>query len=385
MAHQRLLAGLTAFQSREAVFACATIVRVAGSSYRRPGARLLIGADGSSAGELSAGCLERELVRTAEFRLQGRSAALVSFDSTADEGDPAWGAGFGCNGVVDVLLEQSTSEGARAALGLLRDCVERQRRAGLITVFASNTAELPAGSRLIVREGGALELAGAGGFGGFEPVLAELAKRQLVLRKNDVVVLEHEGRRLDLLSEWLEPPPRLFIGGTAPDAVPLATFAKALGWSVVVWSFQARPEIRERFFGVAELLVGSADELRLALDQSARPLAVVMSHDFPADTQLLQAFLCSKAEYIGVLGPRRRTEQLVLSARTSLGELAVRRRLHAPIGLDLGAETSEEVALAAVAEMQAVLTRSTAARLSERAGAIHEPHDFDDSVAASAE
>jgi xanthine/CO dehydrogenase XdhC/CoxF family maturation factor len=351
----------------------ATVVEVTGSSYRRPGARMIIGEDGSIAGGISAGCLESALVRTAWWRTRSEGAILASYDSTSDDDELGWGSGFGCNGVVEVLLERA-HPARDAALDFLLTTVEGERRGALSTVFRSSIAAVPVGSRACSTADGATAFLDSAGLG---PLWAEeeqfVALNVLHEGQSQTLVLTSEDGCLSVLVEPVVPPPRLFICGEGPDAVPLARFARDLGWNVVIWASEPRWLSRERFHGLGELSTGTARELRAAVDASARPAVVVLSHRFERDRDLLEGLLGSKASYVGVLGPRARTARLLAEIGGEAALLDALGCVRAPIGLDIGAETPSEIALSVLAEIQAALSGASAEPLSRRRGRIHAP------------
>jgi xanthine/CO dehydrogenase XdhC/CoxF family maturation factor len=171
----------------------------------------------------------------------------------------------------------------------------------------------------------------------------------------------------DVLFEVILPPPHLFVIGTGHDAVPVVRLAKSLGWNVTVCARQIRVSIRERFAG-CEVLFGSPKDLAARIDTHERAFAVVMGHDFDADREHVAMLLASRTRYIGILGPRARTARMLADLGVDAGD----PRVHAPVGLELGAETPEEIALAIVAEIQSVLGKATATHLRDRRGSIHE-------------
>jgi xanthine dehydrogenase accessory factor len=162
---------------------------------------------------------------------------------------------------------------------------------------------------------------------------------------------------IEVLVEAVLPPPRLFVLGTGHDAVPVATLAKNLGWDVVVCARQAKFSLRDRFATADEVLVGTDAEIAQRIDESDRALAIVMSHDYERDRDVLGTLLDSRVRYIGMLGPSARTNRML----DELGR-APDARVHAPVGLELGAETPQEIALAIVAEAQAEIAHASAVR-----------------------
>jgi xanthine dehydrogenase accessory factor len=198
------------------------------------------------------------------------------------------------------------------------------------------------------------------------------------------------GEGFDALVEAIVPPPHLFVFGTGHDAVPLVDSVLRLGWSVTVWEPSARMESRARFHAVGSALSGSAGEactggarseigsrdtalvagdlepVRRSIESCDRALAIVMGHNVDQDRRALAMLLGSHVEYIGVLGPRHRTATLA-----SVGELRD-PRVHAPVGLDLGAETPEEIALSMTAEMLAHVRRRDGGSLRMRETIHHD-------------
>jgi xanthine dehydrogenase accessory factor len=336
----------------------ATVVSVNGASYRRPGARMIIGEDGTVAGGISPGCLEAALLRTAWWRTRANDAVLVKYDSTSDDDEMGWGSGFGCNGVVEVLLERE-HPASDAALDFIAGTVARQKRGCLLTVFRSSVTDVPVGSRATVTEDGAITFFGRLGWGGLVGT-EELAAARRVIESGNARTLVLSGAEggIEVLAEPVIPPPRLFVCGEGPDAVPLARYACDLGWSVVIWASQQRWLSRERFHGLGDLATGTMKDLRAAVDASARPASIILSHHYERDRELLDALLGSKTSYIGILGPRARALRLLMEAGAERAD--VRGRVHAPVGLDVGAETPQEVALAVMAEIQAVISGSMA-------------------------
>jgi xanthine dehydrogenase accessory factor len=350
-------------------FLVATLVSVRGSSYRRPGARLLIAEDRWVAGSISGGCLERDLVRRAWWCLGDGQAALVSYDSTSDDDDLGWGIGLGCNGVVELLLERTGASRPVDALAFLRGCVREEKVGALVTIFRAANGEHLGACLAISAEG-------------------TTVARSNTIDAQELVSLENQARRalrtggpaatvtlssgIEALIEVIEPPPHLFVMGAGPDAVPLVRAARAVGWTITVWAPQSRRDAERQLAEADHVHSGAATALAPAVAAARRPIAVVMTHNAERDCEALAMLLPSTCRYVGVLGPRRRTEKLLANldaAGRSRSEHAT--KLHSPVGLAIGAETPDEVALSIVAEIQAVLAGDTAKQLRDRPGRIH--------------
>jgi xanthine/CO dehydrogenase XdhC/CoxF family maturation factor len=172
---------------------------------------------------------------------------------------------------------------------------------------------------------------------------------------------------VDVLVESVQPPLRLYVFGTGHDAVPVVGFGRALGWDVFVVDPRSRDATRERFAAADDVLAASPADAARHVEGAGRAACVVMNHDYDHDRACVGALLSTRAEYVGVLGPRRRTERML----TELGAASAAARLHAPVGLELGAESPHEIALAIVAEVKAATSGKTGMSLRLRPGPIH--------------
>jgi xanthine dehydrogenase accessory factor len=297
--------------------ALATVVSVEGSSYRRPGARMLIretetGMTGT--GTISAGCLESDVVEHAKRVLQTGAAKLVEYNTATTSDEEAWGLGLGCNGIVRVLVEPLAS-GSPCIEALRRSCEARP--------------DAP-------------------------PVSV-------------ATVYDVDGAAAKVFIETLLPPVPLVIFGAGHDALPVVELARELGWRTEVVDPQARPASRSRFAVADRVTLARPEDVGTHVSITPRTMTLLMSHNYSHDLALLRFLLASPARYIGVMGPRKRTERM-------LRELAAAEemvRLHSPAGLDIGANGPAEIALSIVAEMRAVLNGRRGEMLRERRGSIH--------------
>jgi xanthine/CO dehydrogenase XdhC/CoxF family maturation factor len=324
-----IVAALVAADAETAVLA--TLVSVQGSSYRRPGARLLVSAKGQRIGSISGGCLEEDVIaRATAVHATGRPDAVV-YDTTS-ENDLVWGVGLGCHGVVRVLLEKVPRQPAWA-----RALAEnfKQRRATALAITHGCDDPSLWGTRLAA------------------PGDCPDAER--------------------LFLDLVPPPTALVIFGAGDDAQPLVRLAKELGWHVTVADPRPAFATPARFPTADNLVVAPADRLVDAVKMDRDSLAVVMTHHYVHDVPLLRALLPRSLAYLGLLGPKKRAEKIIsdLGAQGVVVTPEQRARLHAPVGLDLGADAPEQVALSIMAEMLAVQTRRDARPLRERALPIH--------------
>jgi xanthine/CO dehydrogenase XdhC/CoxF family maturation factor len=351
--HTRMMA---AWKGTGGVCVLATVVGTRGSSYRSPGARMLILPDGARIGAVSGGCLEGELCRRAHWWTSESPAVLKTFDtSTQDDNE---GFGLGCGGGIDLLLERMPSEATAAHPLLAQQRVTESREAAALAVVLEATAS----SGLRVGERFAREDVQR------YPEIGALLERVVEIGYSFTAELgEGALAGCRVFFESLTPPEQMLVCGAGMDAQPVVAQAAALGWSVVVLDQRADFARATRFPEAARVIAAKDAAALSGLRLDARTAAIVMSHSFAQDTFFLESLLAQPLGYLGVLGSRRRT--LDLLAR--LGRDAMPAELHAPAGLDIGAETPEQIALSILSEVQATFAGRPGGALRERDGSIH--------------
>ena len=367
---QRLLLAYDRHRAEARPCALATVVEVLGSAYRRPGARMLVTEDGELTGAISGGCLEgdaRQRARQAIFRGQ---PALVTYD-TRDEDDPRHGLGPGCQGVIRILLEPLDFTALHNPMELLRGFAQHPEPAVLATVFETDSSGLKAavGQRVLLSATGALRgaplLAGP---------LAEAARTTLAQGLSQVLDIETDAGPVRALLEVLVPPLRLVVYGAGNDAQPLVHLAASLGWHITVMDGRSNLATAARFPEASRVRIVPVRELETQIPD-AGAYHVLLSHNYAYDLAALQTLLPTAAPYIGLLGPRAKASRLLEEEELNLSESArastLHTRLHSPIGLSLGGETPEEIALAIVAEIQAVKNGRQPQHLRATTAAIH--------------
>lgn len=368
----------------------ATVVQTRGSTYRKAGARMLMTESEWIAGAISGGCLEGDLLRKAWWRTAAERAVLVTYDGAlANEGEDdagdepglrpvRWGFGLGCDGSIDVLIERLRPGAAVAPLALLSQALRMKRRAvfsTVIRVLGAVSDDVQVGQRMVTIEGDAQ-------VSDLPLPLAEKAAAQAeaLLRERDVaddvraVIVRYPvgDGAAEVVHEVVPPPRPLVIFGGNYDALPVARFAHALGWDVTL--VERRPLLAAscaEFSQHARVVIGRAPEVLSRLALTPRTAVVVMTHNYDEDRALVQGLVAGPARYIGMLGPRRRTERILgeLAAAGTPIDGAARARVHGPVGLDLGARSPEEIALSIIAEVQAVTAARTARPLGDAAPA----------------
>ena len=349
----------------------ATVVRTTGSTYRRPGARMLVTGDGRSAGLISGGCLESDLrERSADVIATGKTL-LVRYDSTSPD-DVLWGLGLGCNGIADVLLERVSGAEECSVLEFLQEC-RRTRSAGAIAspyVLTGITGEI-AGSRVFAR--GGITPKGGGTDDALRAALARACTGALSTQRSSQLRVTLPDGEAEAFIEYVTSPVSLFVFGAGPDAAPLVRLAKELGWHVTVVDWRPAYVTRESFPSADELVLARPEETRDAFAVPRGAAAVIMTHNFDNDVALVRSLLASGALYVGLLGPRakgdlllgRLAEEVIIPTEDEIA------KFHAPVGLDIGAETPEEIALAIAAEILSAMRERPGTPLRHREGPIH--------------
>jgi xanthine/CO dehydrogenase XdhC/CoxF family maturation factor len=339
--------------------ALATVVRVRGSAYRHEGAKLVVAEDGSTTGNVSGGCLEQDVREVGLQVIRTGQAQLRNYCSGADEIE-AWDLGVGCEGQVDVFVEP-----VREARPRERALLE-ERRSFAVCAVVVGQRETGRGNRLIVSQAGS---EGGLGLAELDMAVARRARESLDSGQSGL----HEIAGETVFIDVFRPPPQLVVLGAGEDVRPLARFASDVGFRVAI--VDRRPGLLTvgRFPAAARLVESDAAGLaeRVPLDDAS--YAVVMTHHFADDQAYLRALLRTPVPYIGMLGPRQRTERILqtLSAEGPLDEA----RIYGPVGLDIGTDGAEQVALAVIAEILAFRSGRRAESLRERKAPIHAPAD----------
>ncbi|MBA2313314.1 MAG: XdhC family protein [Actinobacteria bacterium] len=349
--------------------ALATIVSVRGSTYRRPGARLLVPDEGEAIGNLSGGCLEGQVIEIARSVMESGECRLELYDLTADD-EIVWGWGLGCNGAIEVFVEPAANAVDSAAA--LREAITGERLLAAATVIESSMEGAVPGARMLVYPGGPRR--GSLGDDLLTEAAAGAVHESLTSGVTEVVELDLAGGGARVFIESLRPPLRLVVCGAGHDAVPLVRAAAALGWRVDVVDDRSSFLDAGRFPGVRNFIKCEPGEIAERAGIDERSHVVVMSHNYLRDRDYLRSLLPSRAAYIGMLGPRARLQRLL----DDLGGRGVKPteeqldRVHGPAGVDLGGEGPEEIAAAIVAEVLAVSRGRDAGFLRQRAGPIHQ-------------
>ncbi|MEO8660728.1 MAG: XdhC family protein [Bryobacteraceae bacterium] len=349
--------------SEDAVLA--TVMHVQGSAYRRPGARMLILPDGRRIGSISGGCLESDLAGKCWWMTESGEPTVRVYDTTSDD-DAVWEFGLGCNGVVHVMLERTSAAASRQTFRFLTEWRESGGNAAMATALrASEETGVRAGDRLFI---GADGVCGGNlrGSAWERELLFHVRAAQRVGRNR----LVHMGD-VEAFVECLARPMSLVIFGAGHDAVPVAAIAKQMGWHVTVADGRPAYAKASRFPGVDRVVVMSSRNLLADIEIGPETAVVMMTHNYPQDARLLPLILPKRPWYLGLLGPKKRTTRLFDEIDEDLEAADV----HAPVGLDIGADTPEGIAVSIVAEIRAALAGRSGGMLRSRSGSIHPAAD----------
>lgn len=357
--------------------ALATVVRVKGSSYRSPGARMLITDDGKWVGSISGGCLEGDALRKARQVMTEKQARCVTYD-TREESNQNLGIGLGCNGVIDVLIEPVDPNDVHNPVLLFESLMKMDTPVSLATVF---TGDLELVGKKILLTGGSTKIQNLNN-NSLEQVIEKDLIELFESKKSEAKKYIIDQQETEVFIELIQPTISLMIFGGGFDARPVSQLAKTLGWNVMVTD--------ECVAHIAPIFFPDADKLSLCqreyVDQEFNitpyTACVLMSHNYEYDRDVLKRLLKTDTPYIGILGPRKRFDKMLKEFSDQNIQLTENdwHRIHSPIGLDIGAEAPDEIAVSIIAEIQGKFTNRSGGFLKYRTGPIHHRDTKSDQV-----
>jgi xanthine dehydrogenase accessory factor len=349
--------------------ALATVVRVRGSSYRSPGARMLITDDGRWVGSISGGCLEGDALRKARQVMTDGNPITVTYD-TNEESNQNLGINLGCNGMIDVLIEP-----ANDSVKLFEQFTESSEPLALATIFSKDGIA----NKLLINLS-QMEIQSLN-----DKELNQKIKKDLIslfeTKKSEALTYYHQGKEIDVFIELIQPSIKLILFGGGVDARPVSQLAKSLGWEVEVTD--------ECVAHIAPVFFPSADKLSLCQREfvdrdfhiTPYTACVLISHNYEYDRDVLRKLICTETPYIGIMGPRKRFDKMLSEFKREGIQLSLEdHRIHSPIGLDIGAEAPDEIAVSIIAEIQGRFSNRTGGFLKDRNTPIHERDAKSDQV-----
>jgi len=345
--------------------ALATVVLVEGSAYRRAGARMLITEDGKLTGAISGGCLEGDALRKARMVILQQEPLLVTYD-TMDDDDAKLGVGLGCNGIIHILIEPINDK-VTNPIDLLKAVIASKGYSVLVTLFSTEDRKAPQpGSCLCLRDGQTL-LYGLDDLS-YKNELLEDARNALDHQHSSIT--SYEG--YTAFVECVKPLISLVILGAGNDVLPLTRIAAILGWKITVVDGRPNYATAERFPS-AKLVVAKPESVLNNVELNEWTAFVLMTHNYSYEIAFLKELLPLHAAYIGILGPKKKLERM-LEELEEHGTIITDKNLqtiHGPVGLDIGSETSEEIALAITAEIKAIFSERNGHSLKYKTTVIH--------------
>jgi xanthine/CO dehydrogenase XdhC/CoxF family maturation factor len=380
---QLLLAAVESASALSLESVMATVVKVDGSAYRRPGARMIIPQSGNAVGTVSGGCLERDVQRKAWWFTNSGSPLVRSYTTGVNDEDleeAELSFGLGCNGTVDILFERISLRTSYLALDILSEVSVMGKPAALATVIANEgKTGLQVGDRMAIGVDGQLR----------NSLLDPVLSAQIEVDLGNVVVTHRsahhqytsrDGHSIEVFHEYIPARRRLVVFGAGHDAVPLVDIASLQGWQVFVVDARSNFARKDRFPAAEDVFVlpitGDFGLDHLLADAAV----VVMTHSFSQDRCWLEHTLRGTPRYIGQLGPRSRTERLLADMPAAITSGATRNALHFPVGLDIGGDTPAAVALSICSEINAVFSERKGGMLRHRIQSIHTGERSDDAV-----
>ena len=352
-----LLPTLTEWSEDDPLVAIATVVGTSGSTPRPMGARLLVSRDGRMAGSVSGGCLESAVVLEAQATIAGDAPPRLLHYGISDE--MGWAVGLSCGGEVDIFVETLESDGSDPVLEEVRRAIETSRPVALLTTLDGEHA----GNRAAATADGTL----VGSLGGSSTVAGTVAAARPRIASGLPGVEEISGMRVFV--DPIVPYPQLVVIGAVHIAVALTTMARAAGFTVSVVDPRTAFNNVERIPDAERLVTAWPDEALPRFDLGPRDAAVCLAHDPKFEDPALTALLRTETGYIGAIGSRGTHAKRVARLREAGFTDSDIARIHSPVGLDLGAATPEEIAVAILAEIIAVRRGRSAGSLSAKPAA----------------
>lgn len=349
--------------------AVATVVHVDGSSYRRPGARMLVNDEGMITGAISGGCLEGNALQKALFAIAKQEPIVVTYD-TSDEEDRSIGVQLGCAGIIKVLFEPINVAKPDNPIELIRKTLKSRLPSVLVTFYhLNNVQNAPTGTFLITAANNLpdpLPAADGQQLNEAISICFSTATSQFTSYNNTHCFIE-----------WVPPVTRLVIAGAGNDAIPLMQMAELLGWQVSVIDGRYSHARPERFSAACQVVVTNAEAAFEKIDVDAFTVFVLLTHNYNYDKAILKWLLPLSSPYIGILGPKKKLNHMLDDLRAegiTISDAAM-EKIYGPIGLEIGAETPEEIAVSIIAEIIAALRKKPGGHLRYKPTTIHHSHN----------
>lgn len=346
--------------------ALATVVKVEGSSYRQPGARMLVTEDGLLTGAISGGCLEGDALRKALLSIHQQQNKLITYN-TSNEDDSEVGLQLGCNGIVHILFEYIDDAVENNPIQLLQQLEFERKDAVVATVFSLKRQAAQQGTLLFYRENETPIYANNTALNILEDVKQALNIKATVVRQL------HDEQENEVLADYINPPVSLVIVGAGNDVQPLVKMTSLLGWEITIGEGRATHATKKRFPEARNVFVVKPEQLLENISIDAQTYFVLITHNYKYDLAVLKLLVQTNCNYIGILGTKTKLNRMLDDLNSEGIQLTEEKltTIYGPIGLDLGAETAEEIALSIVAEIKAVMSGKQGVSLKYKTEKIH--------------
>lgn len=357
-------------QSEGKQTALATVVHVEGSSYRKEGARMLITEDGELTGAISGGCLEGDALRKALFVMQEKKAKLVIYD-TSDEDDIEIGYQLGCNGIIQVLIEPIDATAKQHPITLFKHALQNRSYAVIATVFSPDRNAVQYGTCLLLKQDDTvLKLDNDENL---NQILLNDARGVMATQKSINAAYELNENKFIGFIHLIKPQTTLIVVGAGNDALPLVSMGESLGWKVTV--VDGRPDYanKKRFTSGCQVIVNKPEKIFSDITIDDQTVFVLMTHNYNYDLAMLRELIQRDARYIGILGSRGKVARMMDDLRNEGKDVdKALPFIYGPVGLDIAAETPEEIALSIVSQIQTVLFGGSGKHLHQWEKPIHQ-------------
>jgi xanthine dehydrogenase accessory factor len=355
--------------------ALAAVVHLDGSSYRRPGARMLVTDEGELTGAISGGCLEGDALRKAMLALSQQQSKLVTYD-TNDEDDATVGIQLGCAGIIQVLFEPINPGNPGNPIQLLRKVVALRQKSVLVTLFSleDKRNEQP-GTCLLMEENG--NISGTIPYPELHDAIMEDVHEAMERRSSFFKNYISKNLSITAFIEFLQPAVSLVVVGAGNDAIPMMQIADSIGWEIRVVDGRSTHAKPERFVSACQVVVSKPEKVLEQIPIDEQTVFVMITHNYNYDLAMLKSLLQRKVTYIGMLGPKKKLDRMLEELRNEGMQLSKEQleSIYGPVGLEIGAETAEEIALSIIAEIKAVLSGKPGGSLRNKPDVIHSRTD----------
>ena len=358
-------------KKNEKRLALATLVHLNGSSYRRPGARMIVDEEGQLTGAISGGCLEGDALRKAVFCIHTQTPKLVVYD-TSDEEDATIGIQLGCSGIIQVLFEPIDEHNPLNPIELLKKAIHKRQNTVLVTLYASQIKKGDTvGTSMLIEDSGEFHNNSTFQFVP-EPLMQDI-KETLTVKKSSFKSYQQNDNTFNAFLSFISPPISLVIVGAGNDAIPLQSIAETLGWEVTIVDGRHTYAKIERFSSACQIIVSKPEQVLQQIPIDDKTVFVLMTHNYNYDYAILKALLGKNIPYIGALGPKKKLDNMIndLKAENIILNEKQKNILYGPVGLEIGAETPAEIALSITAEIMSVMNNKKGGSLRNLLTEIH--------------